>query len=474
MRNIVSVLHHHYKRVTGERGNDLGDLTWLTLESFDAQSKLPDVRPVRGEPHPNAVGKMREPLSLSSQRRLAENLRQALVSASIYVRANLPDGDEKDSLLQAYDKEYQAFGDFADEAKRELFRQQLLRERSPRQDANWIDWDKLLQDARPLFQEFLDTLDDPTVAISPTKWKRIQTILLLALHVGIPPFRNDFAGLRFVYGQADPDSLRDSKSPNYIQVEPDGTMTLVMNAYKTDKKALSAQYDIAQGDFILDHERTLRRKLVPDAILSKYGFQPNLVAEMLRRYSTASDRAFDQTRNPHAYVFYNFGAPGTVVTSIQEDALSKRLGRLLKATIGRSPRSQLFRPMFVTWLGHQRPSMAEREYFSDWMAHSVEMQLSTYDKRLAAGEVQPGAKRARTLLRDEGSTGGGRSNPTNGSKSPRRAVSPNTERPMWEYSPRGDRAVSPNTERRMWEHVRDVENEAFVTDYENPHVRYYR
>lgn len=176
MRNIVSVLHHHCKRVTGERGNDLGDLTWLTLESFDAQSKLPDVRPVRGEPHPNAVGKMREPLSLSSQRRLAENLRQALVSASIYVRANLPDGDEKDSLLQAYDKEYQAFGDFADEAKRELFRQQLLRERSPRQDANWIDWDKLLEQARPLFQEFLDTLDDPTVAISPTKWKRLVTI----------------------------------------------------------------------------------------------------------------------------------------------------------------------------------------------------------------------------------------------------------------------------------------------------------
>jgi hypothetical protein len=33
--------------------------------------------------------------------------------------------------------------------------------------------------------------------------------------------------------------------------------------------------------------------------------------------------------------------------------------------------------------------MEEREYFSDWMAHSVEMQLSTYDKRLAAGEVQP-------------------------------------------------------------------------------------
>ena len=44
--------------------------------------------------------------------------------------------------------------------------------------------------------------------------------------------------------------------------------------------------------------------------------------------------------------------------------------------------------------------MEERDYFTDWMMHSLEMQLSAYDKRLMAGEVEVGAKRPRTLLRD--------------------------------------------------------------------------
>ena len=225
--------------------------------------------------------------------------------------------------------------------------------------------------------------------------------MLLALHVGIPPFRNDFAGLRFVYGTADPDSLRESNSPNYIQVAPDGTMTIVINAHKTDAKSLSSQYDATQGDFILDHDKTLRRDLVPDATLTKYGFQPNLVAEMLRRYSRASAQAFGAGRNPHSYIFYDYVGTAGDVKSVQEDALSKRLGRLLKTLTGRAPRSQLFRPIFVTWFGMQRPTMEEREYFTEWMMHSLEMQLSAYDKRLLAGEVDVGAKRPRTLLRDE-------------------------------------------------------------------------
>lgn len=401
IKTIMSSVHQHHKRVTGDRGNNLGDLTWITLDSLRAPSQLPDVRPVLGPPHPSATGKRRTPLSESSQRRLAENLRQALVSASVYVRNTVQDDTEKQRLLAAYDQAYRDLGEFSDEQKKQLYRQMLLRERSPRQDANWVDWDELLAIAGPLFQEFLDTVDDPSVALSPTKWKRIQTILLLALHVGIPPFRNDFAGLRFVYGTADPDSLRESNSPNYIQVAQDGTMTIVINAYKTDGKSLSAQYDATQGDFILDHDKTLRRDLVPDATLTKYGFQPNLVAEMLRRYSRASAQAFGAGRNPHSYIFYDYVGTAGDVKSVQEDALSKRLGRLLKTLTGRAPRSQLFRPIFVTWFGMQRPTMEERDYFTEWMMHSLEMQLSAYDKRLLAGEVEVGAKRQRTLLRDE-------------------------------------------------------------------------
>ena len=43
----------------------------------------------------------------------------------------------------------------------------------------------------------------------------------------------------------------------------------------------------------------------------------------------------------------------------------------------------------------------EREQFADWMAHTVEWQLESYDKRGAAGEPEVGAKRMKTLLRDD-------------------------------------------------------------------------
>jgi hypothetical protein len=56
--------------------------------------------------------------------------------------------------------------------------------------------------------------------------------------------------------------------------------------------------------------------------------------------------------------------------------------------------------MFVTWLGQQRPSMREREHLADWMAHSVERQLQTYDKRHRSDDRAVGAKRLLTLLRD--------------------------------------------------------------------------
>ena len=115
IKTIMSSVHQHHKRVTGDRGNNLGDMTWITLDSLRAPSQLPDVRPVLGPPHPSATGKRRTPLSESSQRRLAENLRQALVSASVYVRNTVQDDTEKQRLLAAYDRAYRDLGEFSDD-----------------------------------------------------------------------------------------------------------------------------------------------------------------------------------------------------------------------------------------------------------------------------------------------------------------------------------------------------------------------
>ena len=87
-----------------------------------------------------------------------------------------------------------------------------------------------------------------------------------------------------------------------------------------------------------------------------------------------------------------------MVKPVLADALGKRIGRRMKSLTGdKAPRTQLFRPMFVTWLGEQRPTMPERETLANYMQHSVERQLLNYDKRLRPGDV-PSPKRRRTLL----------------------------------------------------------------------------
>jgi hypothetical protein len=255
------------------------------LATLEAHGRRPMVD---GEHHHNAADGAIEPLTLASQRKLVENLRQALVSASRATRASNLSDAQQTSLIRQYDAAYTGLGDVADGMNRTLRRQELTQDLSARQERSCVDWDQLLAVSGPLFREFLDTVQDPTVATAPSKWKRMQNILLLAMHTAIPPGRNDFVGLRFAAGAPDAQDLRDSRSPNYVQVAADGAMTLVLNAYKTDRKTLSDQYDAAQGDFLIDHALTLRRELKPDPVLTKYGFRPRLVAEMLAMYMRAS------------------------------------------------------------------------------------------------------------------------------------------------------------------------------------------
>eukprot|EP01046_Picozoa_sp_COSAG06_P057163 COSAG06_NODE_11054_length_1575_cov_1.351626_2_plen_44_part_01 len=43
----------------------------------------------------------------------------------------------------------------------------------------------------------------------------------------------------------------------------------------------------------------------------------------------------------HEYIFYDWTGDGTVVKAVKEDALSKRLGRLMKSVTGKAPTAQL-------------------------------------------------------------------------------------------------------------------------------------
>ena len=68
----------------------------------------------------------------------------------------------------------------------------------------------------------------------------------------IPHLKRSFqVPMRFVEGTPDDDDLRATGSPNYVEVTADGSMELVIDAYKTDDHTSVDTYDPASGDYVL-------------------------------------------------------------------------------------------------------------------------------------------------------------------------------------------------------------------------------
>ena len=207
------------------------------------------------------------------------------------------------------------------------------------------------------------------------------------MHTLLPPVRNDFGGMRFVEGTPDEDDLRATGSPNYVEVAADGSMELVINAYKTDGHTAADTYDPANGDYVLGLDTTLRIPLAPNATLAKFGFRPEALGMLLGLYRRAVQTIFGD-RNTPEYLFFSVPENGNV-TAVKPDALGKRIGRRLKTLTGKSPRTQLFRVMFCTWFLNDAvpsPTRAERQLMAEMMMHSEERQLCNYNKRLTRSQ----------------------------------------------------------------------------------------
>ena len=105
---------------------------------------------------------------------------------------------------------------------------------SQRQLDNWVHWPNLQNHIAPLVQEAIAAFGAADVAAlrnEPGRFQTLQSNVLLAMHTLLPPVRNDFGGARFVEGTPSEAELRATGSPNYIEVAPDGSLELVINAY---------------------------------------------------------------------------------------------------------------------------------------------------------------------------------------------------------------------------------------------------
>jgi hypothetical protein len=392
LRTIVSTIQQQYERHTGTVKTSLfEDLTWLTPASLEQPSKSKRLRPwSKGLHAPGASEAKQVPLENNTKRRMLENFRSVLYAVHTHV---------KDPALQAQWKQaHQGFTKLAEELHEQEHHHLMTRRPSARQQAKWVPW----PDIRSATAQMVSDLEADSVRLAPLKlYKKMQKALLLLLYVNIPPMRNDLAGLRFVDGKPSEEEMRMTKSPNYIEVSPDGSMTIVLNAYKNDHRSSSAQFDPDSADFVLDNPR--RYELKANPVLTKFGFSPEGLAQLLadyRKLSRQRDGLFSDrfpyetekypTVNPNPYEFLfpdgvfideTGGFADATESAITDVAYARRLGRLTQKLVGKELKSQMLRTLFISWFDGQDPSLEERKVVAEWMQHSVERQMGTYTKR---------------------------------------------------------------------------------------------
>ena len=198
----------------------------------------------------------------TSQRRLVDNMWSVLLSVVAHINGDpgIPQ-DEKTALLATWDAEYRTLTVLVQRLEHDEKLRILSGGLSQRQLDNWIHWPDLQNHIAPLVQDAISAFgaaDVATLRDEPGRFQTLQSNVLLAMHTLLPPVRNDFGGVRFVDGAPDEADLRATNSPNYIEVAPDGSLELVINAYKTDGHTSADTYDPAAGDYVLGLDTTLR------------------------------------------------------------------------------------------------------------------------------------------------------------------------------------------------------------------------
>ena len=262
----MSTLRQAYARVHGAKPDtDFGDLTWLTVAAMKKPSKFPTARPLfKGAAHPDATATMAVPLEPATVRKSLENFKSALYSAAKHIgTVDMADSDRKKMRAQ-YNTAHREFAELSLELLEAEQNRLATREPSQRQQSKWVTWPVINQLQKAVVQSLDQTFRSAPESMSVTENKKMQRSMQFLMQTMIPPMRNNLAGLRFIAPQQENiQTLRESGSPNYVVVQDDGTMEIVINKYKTDDRSSALDYD-PDDDFVVAHwlptpERRLHR-----------------------------------------------------------------------------------------------------------------------------------------------------------------------------------------------------------------------
>jgi hypothetical protein len=218
------------------------------------------------------------------------------------------------------------------------------------------------------------------------------------------------------------EELLSTKTPNYVLITPT-QVELVVNMAKNDRRTADADFDptVNMPPFDLprgSNEFTLRLQLArceppTDAdsaevvqeklhclnvinTLEKYGFQPTVLARLLRKYLHYMTVLFPGNKKQYLFV----GRNNLKVIKNAGDRLRDATDKLYDVKLG----TQDLRPMFRTWLNSQVVPIEDNRLIADCMQHSLETAMGKYTKkrsppkRLGADAQEGSGQRRRTSV----------------------------------------------------------------------------
>lgn len=166
------------------------------------------------------------------------------------------------------------------EKNKELKKQEAMNEKTPEQNKNWIEWEKIIE-KRDELKKQVETIKGKN--ITEKQYNDILKYLILSLYTHQPPRRNsDYQYMNVV--KINPGDLVDSK--NYLIINDE---KFIFNKYKTQKK-------------FGQQEEKINKELM-DVIMLYLKYHPNIKGKLLKNL------------NKEFLVYYN-GKPLDSVNSI--------------------------------------------------------------------------------------------------------------------------------------------------------------
>ena len=435
IKTIISGVKTAFRRITGQQATDatLGDLLWLNLQSISDKNMSAKDRPLfEGQASVNEL----VPLAVGTARKSLEQYKAVMHAVSKHVGTLDISDSHKTRLQAAYKQQRDQFDQFVDRFHKAERARTKESELSARQQSKLVPWDTIATEVSDKVQ-YLDTaLDNTDGMFTIDDLLQIQRAVQAVLYVLLPPQRGGtYVNMRFIDSRFDEtvEELTATKSPNYILLTPN-QVQIVVNGHKMDHRSQEADYDPTKDMPKLDlpvgaNPLTLRLNLERPAppqpndsqavvsqkmdtpnvlnVPDKYGFEPQRVATVLRKYHGFITRHFSQ----NAKKFLFFGRKNMLPTKYEgmKTRLQTAMTKLVEKPLG----GQELRTFFVSWLNEQAVPIQDRHIIADTMMHSVETAMGKYTKRISPrtplGREEPassgGGKRRRIIVRQSSGIG---------------------------------------------------------------------